>query len=197
MNTGLNHYSALLIVRRMKRALLLIAFTSMAAAPVMAQTTPATSAFGLVIGGAQQLHGGVDFKFSSSVLEGFYETTLEPDMMLRFKVGQIEAPVTLRDDSTAIPTNISGNGKIEHADILVDYRFSEVFGSTGLFAGPGYYRQRLNGQTESNYGLCAGVNGAFPMTRRYALVLEATYHWINFHDRGRYLTATGGVKINF
>jgi len=197
MIIGLNHRNALLIVRRMKRALILIAFTAMAAAPVMAQTTPSGSAFGLLIGGAQQLQGGVSFKFSNSVREVFYETTLEPDTMLRFKIGQIEAPVTLRDDSLAVPTNISGNGKIDHADILVDYRFSEVFGSTGLFAGPGYYRQRLNGQEESNYGLCAGVNGSFPMNRRYALVLEATYHWINFHDRARYLTATGGVKISF
>jgi len=119
------------------------------------------------------------------------------DAEARIEIGQIEAPVTLRDDSLAVPTNISGNGKIDHADILVHYRFSEVFGSTGLFAGPGYYRQRLNGQEESNYGLCAGVNGSFPMNRRYALVLEATYHWINFHDRARYLTATGGVKISF
>ena len=193
MIIGLNQCNALLIVRRMKRTLLLIAFTSMAAAPVMAQS----SAFGLMIGGAQQLHSGVNFKFSNSVREGFYETALEPDTLLRFKIGQIEAPVTLRDDSVASPANISGIGKIDHADLLIDYRFSEVFGSTGLFAGPGYYRQRLNGQEESNYGLSAGVNGSFPMTRRYALVLEATYHWINFHDRARYLTATGGVKITF
>ena len=193
MISRLNHCNALLIMRRMKRAILLLAFTSMAAAPVMAQS----SAFGLLIGGAQQLHSGVGFKFSNSVREAFYETTLEPDTFLRFKVGEIEGPVTLRDDSAAVPSTISGTGKIEHADFLVDYRFSEVFGSTGLFAGPGYYRQRLNGQEESNYGLSAGVNGAFPMTRRYALVLEATYHWINFHEKARYLTATGGVKISF
>jgi hypothetical protein len=194
MISGLNHCSALLIVRRMKRMLLLVAFTSLAAAPLVAQNT---SAFGVVLGGAQRLQGGVDFKFSNSVKEAFYETSLEPDTMLRIKIGEIEAPVTLRDDSAAIPTDISGRGKIDHADFLVDYRFSEVFGSTGLFAGPGLYRQRLNGQEESNYGLSAGVNGAFPMNRRYALVLEATYHWINFHDRARYLTATGGVKISF
>lgn len=193
MISRLNHCNALLIVRRMKRTLLLVAFTCLTAAPLMAQST----AFGLLIGGAQQLHSGVDFKFSNSVREAFYETSLEPDTLLRVKIGEIQAPVTLRDDSVAAPATISGTGKIDHADFLVDYRFSEVFGSTGLFAGPGYYRQRLNGQEESNYGLSAGVNGAFPMTRRYALVLEATYHWINFHDRARYLTATGGVKITF
>jgi hypothetical protein len=193
MIRGLNHCNALLIVRRMKRTLLLLSLTAMVAAPAMAQS----SAFGFLIGGSQHLSSGVGFKFGNTVREGFYETTLEPDTILRFKVGEIEGPITLRDDSAAVPANISGNGKIDHADVLIDYRFSEVFGSTGLFAGPGYYRARLNGQEESNYGLSAGVNGAFPMTRRYALVLEATYHWINFHDRTRYLTATGGIKVSF
>ena len=34
--------------------------------------------------------------------------------------------------------------QVEHVDALIDYRFSEAFGSTGLFAGVGLYRQRAS-----------------------------------------------------
>ena len=32
--------------------------------------------------------------------------------------------------------------------------------------------------SETNYGLSAGVNGDFPITRRVGFIAEATYHWV-------------------
>jgi hypothetical protein len=69
-------------------------------------------------------------------------------------------------------------GSMEHIDALIDYRFSEPFGSTALFAGLGLYRQhgsltadavpeaQRGNTSEMNYGFSGGVNGDFPITRR-------------------------------
>ena len=100
-------------------------------------------------------------------------------------------------------------GKVEHIDAIIDYRFSEPFGSTGLFAGAGLYRQRATlsdvaipelqrgNQTETNYGLQGGVNGDFPITRRSGFIAELVYHWINYNYKVRYLTLSGGLRFSF
>ena len=54
---------------------------------------------------------------------------------------------------------MTSNGKIEYLDALVEYRFDEVFGSTSIFAGPGYYRQKFGSFGETDFGLSAGVSG--------------------------------------
>lgn len=154
-----------------------------------------TSAFGFMLGGSQALGSGVGFKFSNNVREVFFDTQLEPGTIFRIKGGEIEGPVTFLDKPTS--TETTGDGKIDHIDGLVNYRFSEIYGSTGLFAGFGLYRQKLGSLDETNYGMSAGVNAAFPVTRNLAVIVEGTYHWINFHDKTRYLTATGGLRVSF
>jgi len=89
-------------------------------------------------------------------------------------------------------------GRIQHLDALIDYKFSEPYGSTGLFAGVGFYRdQPRNGSSQSNYGFSAGVNGDFPLSRRYGVIVEGTYHWVNFDYNPRLVTLTGGLRISF
>jgi hypothetical protein len=138
---------------------------------------------------------GDNFKFSNSVKEIYYSVILDDLTRFKFKVGEITAPGAFRVDNARVDV---AKAKVGHADAIVDYRFSEPFGSTGLFAGVGLYRQRASGQQEeTNYGFSAGVNGDFPMSRRYGIVVEGTYHWVNYHYRPRYLTATGGLRISF
>ena len=100
-------------------------------------------------------------------------------------------------------------GSIEHIDALIDYKFSEPFGSTGLYAGVGLYRQRGNltnaaipadqrgSQTETNYGFQGGVNGDFPLSRRAGVIAELAYHWIAYNYKVRYLTLSGGLRFSF
>jgi hypothetical protein len=205
------------IVTRMRKMGFALAFLLLLAVPAFAQT----SEFGLLIGGSKRLISHTDqaqglgisdnFKFSNSNREVYYAIQLDPGTFFRIKGGQIEGPVAFQF------TNAAGNhartdvpkGKVEHVDALIDYRFSEAFGSTGLFAGVGLYRQRatLNDlaipavqrgdQTETNYGFSGGVNGDFPITRRTGFIAELAYHWINYNYKVRYLTLSGGLRFQF
>lgn len=205
------------IVTRMRKTGFALAFLLLLAVPAFAQT----SEFGLLIGGTKRLISRTDqaqglgisdnFKFSNSNREVYYAIQLDPGTWFRIKGGQIEGPVAFQF------TNAAGNpartdvpkGKVEHVDALIDYRFSEPFGATALFAGVGLYRQRatLNDlaipapqrgvQTETNYGFSGGVNGDFPITRRTGFIAELAYHWINYNYKVRYLTLSGGLRFQF
>ena len=135
---------------------------------------------------------------------------LDPGTNFKIKAGEIEGPVAFQYTTpTGTARTDSAKGKVEHVDGIIDYRFSEAFGSTGLFAGVGLYRQRgtINDQavpleqrgtqTETNYGFQGGVNGDFPLTRRAGFIAEVAYHWINYHYKPRYVTLTGGLRLSF
>ncbi len=204
------------IMPRMIRITFAVAFALLISAPAFAQT----SEFGILIGGSKRLVSHTDeaaglgisdnFKFNNSVREIYYSVALEPGTRFRIKAGQIEAPVAFQ--FATADGNLRSDlpkGKVEHIDGLVDYRFSEAFGSTGIFAGVGLYRQsgditdtrvplaQRGHQEETNYGLSGGINGDFPMSRRSGVIVEATYHWLNYHYRPRYVTLTAGLRFSF
>ena len=183
------------------RKTLLALTLALAALPAAAQV----SEFGILLGGSKRLISHTDeqqglgvsdnFKFNNSVKEIYYSVILDDYSRFKIKLGEITAPAAFRADNARVDVD---KGKVDHVDALVDYRFSEPFGSTGLFAGLGLYRQTASGQQEeTNYGFSGGVNGDFPLSRRYGVVVEGTYHWVNFHYRPRYLTLTGGLRISF
>jgi len=119
---------------------------------------------------------------------------LEPGTRFKIKVGTADTPTTFitgngRENFT--------NGRLEHLDGVIDYRFSEAYGSTGIFGGVGLYRQRGGTNTETDFGLSAGVNGDFPLSPRYGIVVEGAYHWTHFAVKPRWITATAGLRIRF
>ncbi len=176
----------------MKRASLLIAFTLLVTASAFAQNS---SEIGFLLGGSKRfISGGDKWKVSNSVHEFWYGYHIEPDTMVKIKAGEITMP--LGDEATVKATNAE-KGRVQHVDLLIDYRFDEMWGTTGLFAGAGLYRQRSGPGTAegTDYGFSAGVNGDFPMTRRYGIVVEGAYHWINYSYKPRAITLTGGLRI--
>lgn len=204
------------IMPRMIRITFAVAFALLISAPAFAQT----SEFGILLGGSKRLVSHTDeaagfgisdsFKFNNSVREIYYSVALEPGTRFRIKAGEIEAPVAFQ--FTTADGKLRSDlpkGKVEHIDGLVDYRFSEAFGSTGIFAGVGLYRQsgdisdtrvplaQRGPQEETNYGFSGGINGDFPMSRRSGVIVEATYHWLNYHYRPRYVTLTAGLRFSF
>src|ERR1700687_2812533 len=128
----------------MKKVFFILAVSIVSALPAMAQT----SSCGFIVGGTQHLGSGVGFKFGNNVRELFFDTQMEPDYLFRIKGGEIQGPVSLQQTDG---TFLQGSGKIDHIDGLIDYKFSEVFGSSGLFAGLGLYRQKLGSLDETNY----------------------------------------------
>ena len=204
------------IVTAMRKTALLLAILIISATSAMAQT----SEIGFLIGGSKRLISHRDqaaglgisdnFRFSNSNREVYYRVQLDPGTFFKVRAGQIEGPLAFQFHTadgkarTDIP-----KGKVEHIDAVVDYRFSEPFGTTGLFAGLGLYRQsgtvtdtavpaeQRGNQSETNYGALGGVNGDFPITRQLGFIAELTYHWINYNYKVRYLTLSGGLRYKF
>jgi hypothetical protein len=222
MNRRLKRRERFHIVAAMKKSACLLMFLLVAAPAALAQS----SQFGLLLGGSKRLVSNRDeeagrgvsdsWKFSNSVKEAYYAIELEPGTMFKIKGGQISAPAAFRvqtgnasSPQVVVARRDLEKADIDHIDALIDYRFSEAFGSTGLFAGVGLYRQQGTfagtsdvlpqdrDATETNYGFSGGVNGDFPLSKRYGVVVEATYHWVNYHYRPRYITLTGGFRISF
>jgi hypothetical protein len=206
----LNRQNRLLIVPAMTKTALALTLLILVAVPAFAQT----SELGFSFGGVSRRPDGADKKevppltsgwtFGSSVKEVYYSILLEPTTRFKIKAGEMDSKLTFvtiipATSPDAKPTVIRHNttGQVEHVDGLIDYRFDEPFGSTGLFAGAGLYRQKGGGMNETNYGLSAGVNGDFPLNKRSGVVVEGAYHWTNFDDRSRYITVTAGLRFRF
>lgn len=192
----------------MKRAVLAAA-VALIALPLAAQTAPLSntmSQFGILFGGSKRMNDlpGTqgrsdikDFSFGNSVKEIYIGTRMEPDTMFRIKAGEIDVPV-LVDDGTGTGNFAKVKGKIDHVDALIDYRFSESFGTTGIFGGLGMYRATAQGiADDTNAGLSFGVNADLPLSNRYGIIVEGTYHYLHLNPRQRFITATGGLRISF
>lgn len=191
----------------MKRILLLATLALFAAMPLTAQTMN----FGLQLGAGNPMNDDFDVDLDDRIREIYFGVEMEPTTLFTIKAGQYEdADFTGRDDAQV---------DVDYISAQVEYRFSEVFGSTGIFAGPGFYRANhdaragdlLPDDDESDYGISVGVNGHFPVTRHIGLTAEAAYHWTklenNFDLDGAgnltsdeeftFLALTGGVRFNF
>jgi hypothetical protein len=209
-----------LIVAAMKRAILLTALTFTVAVPLFAQT----SEIGILIGGSRRFVSGGDaeprptpedpdatrpfldneFSFSNSAIDLYYAWDLDDETRLKLKVGRIEGPVAFEvqpeDDGPIFRRDVEG--EVQHAAIVVDYRFDEPYGSTGIFGGLGLYR--TSGENEdglvdsySNYGFQVGINADFPISRTYGVIVEGTYHWSRGPYEPKYVTVTGGLRFAF
>jgi hypothetical protein len=206
MTRRLKAHNPLRIVPAMKKTAFFLGFLLLTAAPSFAQYQQ----FGVQVGGSKRLFSDKDredqpnlpndnFKLSNSVKEVWYGVDLEPGTMFKIKVGEIDGPMGVVQDTRINPVVTSPrDGKLQHVDGIINYRFSEAFGSTGLFAGVGFYRSTASGQpSDTNYGFSGGVNADFPITRRFGFIGEATYHWVNYSYRARFVTVTGGLRLSF
>jgi hypothetical protein len=211
MTVQLTHEAPSLIVRRMKKPLVLLALMLACAVPAFAQ-----SEFGIIVGGSSRTADEAlkadgaflndEFSLSNSVVDLFYAVQLEPGTYIKIKAGRIETPVAVDvtppppagspDSPTRVRRDVEG--EVQHIEANAEYRFSEPFGTTGLFAGLGFYRHSGEDiETTTNYGFNVGANGDFPLSRRYGLLVEATYHWTRADFRPRYLTVGAGVRVSF
>lgn len=166
---------------------------------------------GALVGGSRRFaSGGVaeagtefddsTFSFSNTTFDLYWAFQVEPDTFVKIKAGRIEGPVAMRYEIPGLDADFREDveGQVQHIETNIEYRFSEPFGSTALFAGIGLYRVSADGyDTDSNYGFNAGVNADFPLSRRYGIVLEGTYHWTRAEFEQRFLTFGGGLRVSF
>lgn len=204
------------IVPTMKKLMILLMLLVFAALPAAAQSH---REFGIVIGAATRhlqtrfqaedknppAAGWIDdeLDLSNSSVTLFYGMKLDDSTFLKFKAGRIEAPLRRKTGETTIDgvkhdLTTDEPGEVQHAEVAVEYRFSEAFGSTSLFGGVGVYRSSGDVvQSEADWGYHFGVNADFPMSRRYGFVLEGAYHWTYAQYRPRHMTLGGGVRFSF
>jgi len=195
------------IFAAMKRASMLFALLLFSAVPLFAQS----SEFGVIVGGSRRLvHNGLregsvqwidsSFSFSNSSVELFWGMKFEEDVYFKLKAGRIQTQIAEAYTLNGVPGTFrrDAEGEVQHADAVVEYRFSEPYGSTGIFGGVGFYRQSGEGlQSTNNFGWNIGASSDFPLTRNYGIVLEAAYHVTNADFRPRYMTVGGGLRISF
>src|SRR5689334_15043649 len=149
----------------MKKTAWVLAFLLLSAVPTFAQT----SEFGVLFGGSKRMNvqdeadaGVVDdsFSFNNHVKELYYAVELEPGTRFKVKLGELTGPIS-RPGATE-GTTAATRGDLQFVSGLVDYRFSESFGSTGIFGGVGLYRAQAPGASDdSDYGFQFGLNGDF------------------------------------
>ena len=186
----------------MKRAILIVMLAAFAA-PLFAQSHE----MGFLVGGSRRYvdngtesedaHSTTNFSFSNTSFDLFWGFQVDPDTWVKFKAGRIESPIAFPDAGNPDARH-DVDGEVQHIGVDVEYRFSEAYGSTGLFAGAGLYRQSAKGEESTqNYGFSMGVNGDFPLSKRYGVILEAAYHWNRTDFSPRYLTGSAGLRVRF
>lgn len=209
MRTQLNRPNPSLIVPAMKKTAVLLVFSLILTAPVFAQSTE----FGVLFGGSKRVIKDVQpaagtsllddgFKLSNSSVDLYYAVQVDPGTMFKLRVGRINGPVAVRQvesvNGGSIDVRRDVDGEVQHAEGLVEYRFDEPFGSTGLYAGIGAYRTVADGSdSKVDFGIPIGINADFPITRRYGVVLDACYHMTQAEFRPKYVTLSGGLRIQF
>ena len=181
------------IVTAMKKTAILLALFAFSALPAAAQHNE----FGILFGASKPMKSDAGKgDFQSGMRELYYGMELEPGTIFRLEVGDLKVNTALPQPGGGF--EIDPNGSVQHADGVIEYRFSEPYGYTGLFAGAGIYRQKTNSREETDYGFQGGISALFPLNRTYAIAVEGAYHWINVYSpRPRYVTLAGGLRISF
>ena len=191
----------------MKRTLFLAALIALSALPALAQT----SEFGVIVSGSRRFVDGApaengvefiesNFSFSKNAFDIYWKIPIEEDVSVKFKAGRIETPVSFAYEVAGNPNVFRKDvdGEVQHAEVTAEYGFSEIFGTSSINAGIGLYRQSGPGfDSTTDFGASFGVSADFPMTKRYGVVVDGTYHWIRTDFQPRYLTLGAGVRVSF
>jgi hypothetical protein len=183
----------------MKKTLILLSFLLLAALPALAQNNEV----GLLFGGAKAMKTAAGGKsdFQSGFEEISYGVDIDQGTIFKIKLGRMDAKTAFVSKDTngnQVVDAVDTKGQVEYADVVIEYRFAEPFGYTGLFAGTGLYRQSGVNRQESDYGFVGGVNGIFPISRSVGITAEAAYHWVHFYTpKPRYGTVGVGLRFAF
>lgn len=203
----MNNQNPSRIVPAMKRTSILFVLIVLSALPAVAQS----SELGVIVGGSRRFVDGAPkeegvefddstFSLSNNSFDLYWALQMGPEMYIKFKGGRIQGPVAvgykIPGSDTLFRRDVEG--EVQHLEANVEYRFSEPYGTTGLFAGVGFYRQSAeDSDSTSNYGVNGGVNADFPLNRRYGIVLEGTYHWTSSDFQSRFMTVGAGLRVSF
>lgn len=175
------------IVTAMKRGLLLAALLLV---PSLALAQPFE--FGILGGKAESMEDGFDFDFDQDLIEVFFAARVDEATMFRIKLGDTDMPFTTAGNPVS-------DGSLQYVTGEIEYQSHEIWGRSGIFAGPGVYRGRSSSTDveETAFGLVGGVNTSVALTRRIDILVELAYHWAKFEEDYTFITAAAGLKMSF
>lgn len=174
----------------MKRLTLLAALVTLLF-PVCAAAQ--SSAFGVTIGSGESLDDGVDFEFGDTVVQLYYETDFGGGTSFRFQYGTFDVEPDPDDTGNTLP-----DSKMQYVNLITQYEFDEIYGQSAIFGGLGLYQNEIDGlDDQKDWGVVLGVNGAFPVSRNFALTAEIAYHWADFDENLSVIIVSGGFKVRF
>jgi hypothetical protein len=132
------------------------------AAPIVAQTTE----FGVLFGGSKRVVKNSEaasgssllnpgFSLSNSSVDIYYALQVDPGTMFKVQVGRIDGPVAFKETQTVggdtVTVRRDLNGQVQHAEGLVEYRFSSRSMMDSSRASAGVTPRRSEPTTD--YGL--------------------------------------------
>lgn len=176
-------------MRRLPLLALLLAFLlSTALAPTPADAEELGFTVGLVGG----LGGPVDGDFGEHTdVELQLGYLINNRDLFVVRVGQLD----LDGSDDLFPSD----GELRYVTATGEYRLPEDFYLGGLFLGLGFYDLQTDFGLvdDSALGLTVGVNGEFPLTDRWGIVVEFSGHWADLEDENLWVMGTAGVRFSF
>jgi hypothetical protein len=113
----------------------------------------------------------------------------EPRTLLMVRLGQLEIDEPL--GTLAEPT-------LEYVTISGEYRVYEGWYDSGIFLGLGGYRLEAEGaESETAFGLTAGVTGDLEVTRWLSVVAELSAHWADLESSQLWGMGHAGLAVKF
>jgi hypothetical protein len=148
------------------------------------------------IGGSEDVSpGSRSFAHPSWQLEG--QAVTDPSVFLGLRVGQL----SLGGNTTLFGSRLGAD--LSYVTLAGQYTFQESYYDSGIYIGLGAYR--LSGTDVSTgassdttaAGGVIGITGEFKATRRFAVIVELSAHYVDISGSHIFGLAQGGLAFHF
>lgn len=103
---------------------------------------------------------------------------------------------------SAEPFDTLFDADLTYLTLAGEYKFDQTYYDAGMYLGLGGYQLEGidaggTGRDDTSFGLVVGVNGEFPITRRFAVLVEFAGHYTDLDAAQFFVTGHGGVSVHF
>ncbi len=150
-----------------------------------------------VLGG---LGGSIDAEpktgYNNVLVQGAFGMVVDSDLLVGVRLGHLQ--LDKQHDTFA---GVFTQPRLEYLTLAGEYRINEGYYHSGLLFGLGAYRLSGKDAAGSRHqdapGVCLGVSGEFPITRRAGFLVELVGHYVNLKEAQFFATAQAGLAIHF
>jgi hypothetical protein len=119
----------------------------------------------------------------------------EPHTLVGFRLGKLN--LDKKDQFGTLH-----DAGLTYLTVAGEYRFQESYYDSGVYLGLGGYRlsgTRADGRSrdQTSVGLAVGITAEFPINRWFALLVEASGHYVDLDEANLFGMAHGGIAFHF